>query len=153
MIVTPGILASLQRSVHSLLIKRVVHPDFMSHGVPVTCLVDSFPLVKPVYSANVQWIKLSLQVTRDQERDKDINFRQQHYSLASDGHYLYLHASSGMYKIGSGFSGTMKGHIYRHNASFYTESPGWLGIAAGTLYFKSGGPRSVCSNASYNQFS
>lgn len=45
MIVTPGILASLQRSVHSLLIKRVVHPDFMSHGVPVTCLVDSFPLV------------------------------------------------------------------------------------------------------------
>ena len=68
MIVTPGILASLQRSVHSLLIKRVVHPDFMSHGVPVTCLVDSFPLVKPVYSANVQWIKLSLQVTRDQER-------------------------------------------------------------------------------------
>ena len=60
MIVTPGILASLQRSVHSLLIKRVVHPDFMSHGIPVTCLVDSFPLVKPVYSACVQWIKLGL---------------------------------------------------------------------------------------------
>ena len=131
-IVCSGILASLQRSVHSLLIKRVVPPDFMSHGVPVTCLVDSFPLV-----------------TRDQG-DKEINFRQQHYSLASDGHHLYLHASSGMYKIGSGFSGTMKGHIYRHNANFYNESPGWLGIAAGTLYFKSGGPRSVLGNVLNN---
>ena len=135
--VCSGILASLQRSVHSLLIKRVVPPDFMSHGVPVTCLVDSFPLV-----------------TRDQA-DKEINFRQQHYSLASDGHYLYLHASSGLYKIGSGFSGTMKGHIYRHNANFYNESPGWLGIAAGTLYFKSGGPRSDLENGStmvFNSF-
>ena len=104
---------------HSLLIKRAIHPDFMSHGVPVTCLVDSFPLVAKEASSK------------------------ENYSLASDGHYLYLHASNGMYKIGSGFSGTMKGHIYRHNATFYTEAPGWLGIAAGTLYFKSGGPRSM----------
>ena len=40
----PGILSSLQRSVFSLLIRRTVHPDYMSHGVPVSCLLDTFPV-------------------------------------------------------------------------------------------------------------
>ena len=119
LVVMPGILASLQRSVHSLLIKRAVHPDYMSHGVPVSCLVDTFPVVC-------------------KEAGSKETSRQQYYSLASDGHYLYLHTSAGMYKIGSGFSGTMKGHVYRHKPDFYVDQPGWLGIAGSTLYFKPG---------------
>ena len=116
LITMPGILASLQRSVHSLLIRRTVHPDFMSHGVTVSSLVDTFPVLwrDPATTG------LSL------------------YSLASDGHYLYLHSSAGLHKIGSGFSGTMRGHVYRHNPNFYTDQPGWLGLASGTLHYKSG---------------
>ena len=108
----PGILASLQRSVHSLLIRRTVHPDFMSHGVTVSSLVDTFPVL---------W------------RD---NTEVSLYSLASDGHYLYLHSRAGLHKIGSGFSGTMRGHVYRHNPTFNTDLPGWLGLAGGALYYK-----------------
>ena len=113
----PGILASLQRSVHSILIKKAVHPDFMSHGVPVSCLVDTFPVV---------WRDVN---------SKDVP-RPRYYSMASDGHYLYLHTSLGLYKLGSGFSGTMKGHVYRHQPMFYNDQPGWLGIANNILYFK-----------------
>ena len=29
---------------HSILIKRTDHPDYMSHGVPVSSLIDSFQL-------------------------------------------------------------------------------------------------------------
>ena len=115
----PGVLASLQRSVHSLLIKKAIHPDFMSHGIPVSCLVDTFPVV---------W------KDGNNKEVPHLNF----YSLASDGHFLYLHTSSGLFKIGSGFSGTMKGHVYRHKPDFFIDEPGWLGVASGTLYFKPG---------------
>ena len=116
LIFMPGILAAMQRSVYSLLIRRTVHPDFMSHGVPVSCLVDTFP---------VNW---------KEGASKDIP---KCYSMASDGHYLYLHTSSGLYKVGSGFSGTMKGHVYKHKNDFFQDQPGWLGIAGRTLYYKS----------------
>ena len=115
LVTMPGILASLQRSVHSLLIRRTVHPDFMSHGVTVSSLVDTFPVL---------W--------RD-PTSPDCSL----YSLASDGHYLYLHSTAGLHKVGSGFSGTMRGHVYRHHPTFYTDQPGWLGLASGTLYYKS----------------
>ena len=115
LVTMPGILAALQRSVHSLLIRRTVHPDFMSHGVTVSSLVDTFPVL---------W--------RD-PTSPDCSL----YSLASDGHYLYLHSTAGLHKVGSGFSGTMRGHVYRHHPTFYTDQPGWLGLASGTLYYKS----------------
>ena len=115
LILLPAILASLQRSVHSILIRRTVHPDFMSHGVPVSCLVDTFP---------VAWTEgASREVSRC-------------YSMASDGHHLYLHTSAGLYKVGSGFSGTMRGHVYRHRPDFYPLQPGWLGFAGSCLYYK-----------------
>jgi E3 ubiquitin-protein ligase MYCBP2 len=111
----PSILASLQRSVHSILIRRTVHPDYMSHGVPVSCLVDTFP---------VAWTDgAAKEVLRC-------------HSMASDGHHLYLHTTLGLYKVGSGFSGTMRGHVYRHRPDFYPLQPGWLGVAGQSLYYK-----------------
>ena len=116
LVLLPSILASLQRSVHSILIRRTIHPDFMSHGVPVSCLVDTFP---------VAWAEGA---SREAV--------QHCYSMASDGHHLYLHTSAGLYKVGSGFSGTMRGHVYRHRPDFFPLQPGWLGVAGNALYYK-----------------
>ena len=57
------------------------------------------------------------------------------HSLTSDGSYLYLQSSQGLYKVGSGYGGTVKGHVYNYNAEFYDKS-GWMGYAHGSLYFK-----------------
>ena len=57
------------------------------------------------------------------------------HSLTSDGTYLYLQSTHGLYKIGSGYGGTIKGHVYASNPDFYAK-PGWLGFASGSLIFK-----------------
>lgn len=50
-------------------------------------------------------------------------------SLASDGHFLYLYSSRGLFKIGSGHGGTIKGHIYYNVPDFFHDERGWLGFA------------------------
>lgn len=50
-------------------------------------------------------------------------------SLASDGQFLYLYTSKGLFKIGSGYGGTIKGHVYLHKADFHVDDKGWLGYA------------------------
>lgn len=50
-------------------------------------------------------------------------------SLASDGQYLYLYTSRGLFKIGSGHGGTIKGHIYYCVPDFFHDDKGWLGFA------------------------
>lgn len=50
-------------------------------------------------------------------------------SLASDGQFLYLYTSRGLLKIGSGYGGTIKGHVYLHKADFHFDDRGWLGYA------------------------
>ena len=58
------------------------------------------------------------------------------HSLTSDGTFLYLQSSHGLYKVGSGYGGTIKGQIYAHNKEFFSK-PGWIGFASGSLFFKS----------------
>jgi hypothetical protein len=50
-------------------------------------------------------------------------------SLASDGQFLYLYTSEGLFKIGSGYGGTIKGHVYLQKADFHVDDKGWLGYA------------------------
>jgi hypothetical protein len=50
-------------------------------------------------------------------------------SLASDGQFLYLYTSKGLFKIGSGYGGTIKGHVYLHKTDFHADDRGWLGYA------------------------
>jgi hypothetical protein len=50
-------------------------------------------------------------------------------SLASDGQFLYLYTSKGLLKVGSGYGGTIKGHVYLHKADFHVDDRGWLGYA------------------------
>ena len=52
-----------------------------------------------------------------------------HKALASDGQYLYLHSSRGLFKLGSGYAGTIRAHIYLHKPDFYPDKRGWLGYA------------------------
>lgn len=50
-------------------------------------------------------------------------------SVASDGRFLYLYTSKGLLKIGSGYGGTVKGHIYMLKVDLIADSQGWLGFA------------------------
>ena len=91
---------------------KLDHPDVMSQGLLNSSLLDSFE------------IKF-----KNGQRPDVV------HSLTSDGSYLYLQSSQGLYKVGSGYGGTVKGHVYNYNAEFYDKS-GWMGYAHGSLYFK-----------------
>lgn len=108
----PYILVSLQRSVISVMLGKLDHPDFMSQGLTSSSLIDTFE-VKFKTGKRPQVV----------------------YSLASDGVYLYLQSNQGLTKVGSGYGSTIKGHVYRHNEEFYSQ-PGWIGFVSGSLYFK-----------------
>lgn len=47
-------------------------------------------------------------------------------SMASDGQFLYLFTNKGLFKIGSGYSGTVKGHVYVWKPDFYPNDKGTL---------------------------
>ena len=40
------------------------------------------------------------------------------HSIASDGPHVFLQTDQGMYKIGSGYGGTVKGRVYAHRPDF-----------------------------------
>ncbi|KAJ9574765.1 hypothetical protein L9F63_008079, partial [Diploptera punctata] len=111
----PAVLTALQRSVHGVLLGKVVRPDWITHGVPKNSRIDSFR------------VKMSTEMHNASVRAK---------SLASDGQFLYLYTSKGLLKVGSGYGGTIKGHIYLHKADFHVDEKGWLDFDHGLLYFK-----------------
>ena len=116
-LIMPSILIGLQRSVVSVMLGRTDHPDFMTHGVNADSLADTFPIMFYPNGAD------------SQENPKV-------HAMASDGTHLYLQTSSGLFKVGSGYNGTIKGHTYLRNLHFCSE-PGWLGHVSGYLYFRS----------------
>lgn len=104
----PCVLTSLQRSVHAVLLGKLVRPDWITYGVPKCSKIYTSMLKLPNEMNNMV-----------------LNER----SFVSDGKYLYLHTSRGLLKIGSGHSGTIWGHVYIHKADFYPTEIGWLGYA------------------------
>ncbi|XP_054276655.1 E3 ubiquitin-protein ligase MYCBP2-like [Macrosteles quadrilineatus] len=114
-ITLPNAVAALQRSVHGVLLGKVIRPDWITHGVPKTAKLTSFKLKLPGDGGGVSAGR----------------------ALASDGHYLYLHCPRGLFKIGSGYSGTIRGHVYLYKPDFYCDKRGWLGFAQGSLYYRS----------------
>ncbi|RLU27103.1 hypothetical protein DMN91_000902 [Ooceraea biroi] len=117
LLMSPRALAvqNIQRSVHAVLLGKLVRPDWITYGVPKCSKIYTSMLKLPNEMNNMV-----------------LNER----SFVSDGKYLYLHTSRGLLKIGSGHSGTIWGHIYVHNADFYPTEIGWLGYANSLLYFK-----------------
>jgi len=41
----PMVLSSMQRSVHAVLLGKLPRPDWLSHGVPTSSVVDEFPII------------------------------------------------------------------------------------------------------------
>ena len=41
-----------------------------------------------------------------------------------------------MFKVGTGYAGTVKGRVYKVNPNFHSEPGSWLGHAGGCLYFR-----------------
>ena len=72
--------------------RRTEYPDYMTHGIPVSCLIDSFPLVL---------------------REGASNSNPTCYSMASDGFFLYIHTSSGLYKVSAIFEAKYTNYFYQ----------------------------------------
>ncbi|KAL1131015.1 hypothetical protein AAG570_012253, partial [Ranatra chinensis] len=70
--------------------------------------------------------------------NSDIDKQGSDKALASDGQYLYIYTSHGLIKMGSGYGGTIKSHIYALRKDFFNDKNGWLGHAQGKLYFRLG---------------
>ncbi|TDG40226.1 hypothetical protein AWZ03_013349 [Drosophila navojoa] len=118
----PAVLASLQHTVVSAALNKPTRPDFHTHGVPHNSLIDEFTLKLPVLTAP-----------------------QQHMApaMACDGVFVYVLYGGALLKIGTGFGGSYKGHIYAQNDEFCRERSAWLGYSGGQLYFRRNCKRSA----------
>uniref|UniRef100_A0A4W5M9H3 RCR-type E3 ubiquitin transferase n=1 Tax=Hucho hucho TaxID=62062 RepID=A0A4W5M9H3_9TELE len=58
--------------------------------------------------------------------------------LQTDGSFLYLLCKDGLYKVGSGYSGTVRGHVYNSTSCIRNrmEKRSWLGFAQGCLLYR-----------------
>ncbi|EGW02134.1 putative E3 ubiquitin-protein ligase MYCBP2 [Cricetulus griseus] len=116
----PMILSSLQRSVQAVLVGKTQIQDWFSNGIKKAALMHRWPL-------------------KEVSVDED-----DHCLLQNDGFFLYLLCKDGLYKIGSGYSGTVRGHIYNFTSRIRTtsrirnrkEKKSWLGYAQGYLLYR-----------------
>lgn len=103
----PLVLSTLQRSIYSVALGKPTKPDFYQNGVPKTALIEEF-FVRTQMPEQVQY---HLQP-----------------SIASNGRYLYILFGKCLFKMGTGFNGTLKGYIYGVNTEFGKEKNGWIGF-------------------------
>ncbi|KAI5729573.1 hypothetical protein M8J76_004011 [Diaphorina citri] len=112
----PQVMTSLQKSVQSVVLEKLIAPDFISHGVPKSSKLMTFSFAPKELLKRTKSLKV--------------------YSMTCDGAHLYLHTSEGLFKLGSGYGGTIKSYIYLYKYDFFNDFPGWLGFAQGNLYFR-----------------
>lgn len=56
-------------------------------------------------------------------------------SIASNGKHMYILLGKSLFKIGTGFNGTLKGYVYGVNPEFCKEKNGWIGFCGVRLFF------------------
>lgn len=78
------ILNSLQRSVQAVLVGKIQIQDWFSNGIKKAALMHKWPLKEISVDEDDQCL------------------------LQNDGFFLYLLCKDGLYKIGSGYSGTVR---------------------------------------------
>ncbi|EDM02456.1 pam, highwire, rpm 1 (predicted) [Rattus norvegicus] len=83
----PTILNSLQRSVQAVLVGKIQVQDWFSNGIKKAALMHKWPLKEISVDEDDQCL------------------------LQNDGFFLYLLCKDGLYKIGSGYSGTVRGYL------------------------------------------
>lgn len=105
----PTVLNILQRSVLAVALKRPTLPDIIRNGIPINSHIGSFAI--------------------------DLNHQRREHgnvgppSIAGDGQHLYILSGRGLFKVGTGFGGTLKGFVYAANEEFGKDVNGWLGYA------------------------
>lgn len=103
----PLVLSTLQRSIYSVALGKPTKPDFYQNGIPKLAQIEEF-FVRTQIQEQVQY---HLQP-----------------SIASNGRYLYILFGKSLFKMGTGFNGTLKGYIYGVNTEFCKEKSGWIGF-------------------------
>lgn len=104
----PVVLTTLQRSVVAVALNRPSKPDLLHNGIPLNSALGSFSVESPILAQIVTGLQPA---------------------IACDGKYLYLLLGRVLMKIGSGYGGTLKGHVYAANEAFSKDANGWLGYA------------------------
>lgn len=123
---TPNILIAAQRAVHAVLLGKTTRPDWLSHGFPGSALCDSFPVTLKQRAGSDDGGHFT-------KTDRAAS------SLAFDGRYLYLLQNGIIYKLGSGYGGTVKGQLIAQRkvaAAGHRPHHGWLGWIKSHLYYQ-----------------
>ncbi|XP_034779596.2 E3 ubiquitin-protein ligase MYCBP2 isoform X9 [Acipenser ruthenus] len=109
----PTILIALQRSVQAVLVGKVQIQDWFGNGIKKAALMN-------------KWVLKEVSIDDDDQ-----------CLLQSDGSFLYLLCKDGLYKVGSGYSGTVRGHVYNSTSRIQNrkEKKSWLGYAQGCLLY------------------
>lgn len=131
---TPNILIASQRSVHAVLLGKTNRPDWTTHGFPGAALCDSFPL-NLSGGAAAKLAALASSSSCDQLSSERSS------SLAFDGRFLYLLLNGVIHKLGSGYGGTVKGHLITSRRLCTPPGSGgqpcgWIGWIKGYLYYQ-----------------
>lgn len=80
----PAILNALQRSVQAVLVGKIQIQDWFGNGIKRAALMN-------------KWLLRELSIDDDE-----------HCLLQTDGSFLYLLCKDGLFKLGSGYSGTVR---------------------------------------------
>uniref|UniRef100_A0A672TBT7 RCR-type E3 ubiquitin transferase n=1 Tax=Sinocyclocheilus grahami TaxID=75366 RepID=A0A672TBT7_SINGR len=110
----PTILNALQRSVQAVLVGKIQIQDWFGNGIKRAALMN-------------KWVLKEVSVDEDER-----------CLLQTDGSFLYLLCKDGLYKVGSGYSGTVRGHVYNSTSRIRNrkEKRSWLGFAQGCLLYQ-----------------
>uniref|UniRef100_A0A3P9D3H4 E3 ubiquitin-protein ligase MYCBP2 n=1 Tax=Maylandia zebra TaxID=106582 RepID=A0A3P9D3H4_9CICH len=103
----PTILNALQRSVQAVLVGKIQIQDWFGNGIKRAALMN-------------KWVLKEVTIDEDER-----------CLLQTDGSFLYLLCKDGLYKVGSGYSGTVRGHVYNSTSRIRNrkEKRSWLGFA------------------------
>nr|XP_009302830.1 E3 ubiquitin-protein ligase MYCBP2 isoform X9 [Danio rerio] len=110
----PTILNALQRSVQAVLVGKIQIQEWFGNGIKRAALMN-------------KWVLKEVNIDDDE-----------HCLLQTDGSFLYLLCKDGLYKVGSGYSGTVRGHVYNSTSRIRNrkEKRSWLGFAQGCLLYR-----------------
>lgn len=115
-IMVPGILTLLQRSVQAVLLGKSALPDWFSQGIKAAARINKFQVEALVGHHHTNGLN---------------NIPS---AISCDGQYLYILNSSGLFKVGSGYGSTIKGHVYQQREDFPGTANVWLAYAGGKLF-------------------
>ncbi|XP_062389671.1 E3 ubiquitin-protein ligase MYCBP2 isoform X1 [Sardina pilchardus] len=109
----PAILNALQRSVQAVLVGKIQIQDWFGNGIKHAALMN-------------KWLLRELSIDDDE-----------HCLLQADGSFLYLLCKDGLFKLGSGYSGTVRGHVYNSTSRIrnWKDKKSWLGFAQDCLLY------------------